>query len=619
MMLQRSLLLVLVLLALLSGCTENDDEPPPSETTTGGDASGDTPDEKPDGGKDATSEPHDSGPPSDGEASSDEVRLTLPPAPVAANARKDAQGVRDVVASAKALLEDKGAAALQTFAKPLEPWTKGGSHVIVWSPSGEILTDSLAPTLVGAEGSALVDAAGRPLGALILATADHPDRSGWVHFEQVPAGDPFPRWKSLYLTKVELPSGTSYLVGCDDFDVPPDEGMVEDLVESARTHVQKVGEYGYAEFLDPLAGYQYNDQYLFIMDFTAILILEAGFPYLTTGRDAQSYAESEGPDGVPWFSEAVAAVQAHQDGVWYDHLWPSPGDTNFREKHTYLKALQLEGKAVVIGSGLYRGEVSADPVATTTAQDLEHFVAEAVTLLEAKGQAAFSDLRDPEGTWYKEDRYVFVWDLNGKRLVYPPDPSIEGTSALETTDVDGRPFGQWLLEAAARGGGWVHYRIPAPGELFASWKSTYAREATLKGGQRVLVASGEFDLRPDEHLVEDLVEQATALLREHLLVGLERLNQPHAGYNLDEVRVLVFDASGDVLVEPAIPGLARETNLSEIKGNEDLLARAKPDELTWLTVNWARTSGEAPRSGRAAVTRIEMEGRNLVLLAGFLD
>jgi signal transduction histidine kinase len=49
------------------------------------------------------------------------------------------------------------------------------------------------------------------------------------------------------------------------------------------------------------------------------------------------------------------------------------------------------------------------------------------------------------------DRYVFLWDLDGKRFVYPPDPGRERQNVLYHEDAGGKPIGRRFVEMGREG------------------------------------------------------------------------------------------------------------------------------------------------------------------------
>ena len=61
---------------------------------------------------------------------------------------------------------------------------------------------------------------------------------------------------------------------------------------------------------------------------------------------------------------------------------------------------------------------------------LVSFVNDAVKLVEKKGKASFPEFRKKNSKWYQDDFYIFIYDTEGNRIVYPPAPQKEGEMLL---------------------------------------------------------------------------------------------------------------------------------------------------------------------------------------------
>ncbi|MFY1110476.1 MAG: cache domain-containing protein [Methanosarcinaceae archaeon] len=118
-------------------------------------------------------------------------------------------------------------------------------------------------------------------------------------------------------------------------------------------------------------------------------------------------------------------------------------------------------------------------------------VNEAVDLFEEEGAEAFPEFREEGGEWFRGDSYIFIWNTNGTRVVYPPDPSGEGEDMRGLTDFNGKPIGELFIETALSesGEGWVSYDWPKPGETEPSTKYGFIKRAEF-GGETYLVGDG---------------------------------------------------------------------------------------------------------------------------------
>lgn len=118
-------------------------------------------------------------------------------------------------------------------------------------------------------------------------------------------------------------------------------------------------------------------------------------------------------------------------------------------------------------------------------------VQEAASLVEEKGEEAFPEFREKDSKWFYDDFYIFVWNTNGTRVVYPPDLSGEGQNVSGLTDFNGKPIGKLFIETALSedGEGWISYEWPKPNETEPSTKCGFIKRVTF-GEETYLVGSG---------------------------------------------------------------------------------------------------------------------------------
>ena len=106
-----------------------------------------------------------------------------------------------------------------------------------------------------------------------------------------------------------------------------------------------------------------------------------------------------------------------------------------------------------------------------TSEDVVSMVNKAVKLVTEKGpEAAFRQFMIPEGGYIRGDLYVFVLNQAGTILAHGDNPRAIGTNAIQSRDRNGHYFVRSiLLQASARGYGWVNYEwfSPCTGELLS--------------------------------------------------------------------------------------------------------------------------------------------------------
>jgi signal transduction histidine kinase len=269
------------------------------------------------------------------------------------------------------------------------------------------------------------------------------------------------------------------------------------------------------------------------------------------------------------------------------------------------------------------------PVLASTkdlASELISFVQEAAELIEKEGEAAFPKFRDPGGMWFDDESYVFVWGLDGKRHVFPPDITGEGKNMLNLKDINGKPIGQWFIARAnsANGAGWVHYQWPRPGEIFPVWKSTYVKRAISPAGNAYLVGSGRYNMPLDRTFIVDLVEKAAGMLNKLGRAGFARLRDDSDEFIFMDTYVFVVALNGVEYVNPAFPNLEGR-NLLDYKdaaGNflvQEMIEKTEDSANAWVEYFWPRPgSGEAVKK-LAYVRRTGVDGETMVIGAGLYE
>jgi signal transduction histidine kinase len=283
--------------------------------------------------------------------------------------------------------------------------------------------------------------------------------------------------------------------------------------------------------------------------------------------------------------------------------------------------------------------VPAAPEPTTAAglkpgEDSYHFpetrrivrlVDAAATAIQTRGEAAFVEFRRPGSRWFEGDIYVFVWDLDGLRLVYPPDPKGEQTNQAGLTDAGGKPIGRQFLEAARSpaGQGWVHYQWPRPGTKKLEWKSAYIRRARSPEGRAVLVGSGNYQPRIEPAFIVAELEAAAALIARQGENAFSRIRDPKSRFFFHDTYVFALTPAGVEVLNPAFPALEGKNVLAmkDASGKpfvREFIDLAMTRGSGWVRYLWPRPEDPTrPVPKRTYVKRVTTpEGDPLVLGAG---
>ena len=116
---------------------------------------------------------------------------------------------------------------------------------------------------------------------------------------------------------------------------------------------------------------------------------------------------------------------------------------------------------------------------TLKREELKNYVDTSLSALQPLIEQGDEDAREQarailRSIAYGDDGYIFVYDRDGNRLVYAPDPATEGSNQLAVTDPDGVAVVRELIEVAREGGGFVNYSWRQPSSDVSSPKLSYA-------------------------------------------------------------------------------------------------------------------------------------------------
>jgi signal transduction histidine kinase len=155
-----------------------------------------------------------------------------------------------------------------------------------------------------------------------------------------------------------------------------------------------------------------------------------------------------------------------------------------------MRALTIIGVIIVF---LVVTNVYAD---NCTKSDLFKAVDYAVGLINSKGKAAL-----PELTKYRYCNglgYVFVVEIDGKTILQPANPQLEGKDITVLQGAKGEYFGAEMKAKVQKNGeGWVSYVWENPKTKALEIKCSYVKAATMDG-KKVFVGSGIYGIPLDD-------------------------------------------------------------------------------------------------------------------------
>lgn len=259
--------------------------------------------------------------------------------------------------------------------------------------------------------------------------------------------------------------------------------------------------------------------------------------------------------------------------------------------------------------------------------ELKSFVELGAMMVEQKGEYAFDLFRQKKSKWFYQDRYLFVWDMDGLRYVYPPDIQDERKQVRDLKDIDGKPIGELFIKVAAskETKGWVHYRWPKPGEKHPSWKSTYIMKVVSPSKKEYLIGSGAYDMPVHRSFVISAVDSAVALIESKGIKAFDTLRDKRSQFIYQDTYVFVINDKGVELMNAAFPKLEGRNviHYHDSVGNyyvKKFIDVANTEGHGWVNYMWPKP-GDVEKSLKSTyVKKTMLDGKMIVVCAGmYLD
>lgn len=145
-------------------------------------------------------------------------------------------------------------------------------------------------------------------------------------------------------------------------------------------------------------------------------------------------------------------------------------------------------------------EVHCASTASTkaTPELIKKKVAEAAELLEKEGSKAYSKFQGKGSEFLFAGTYIWIHSMEGKMLMHPIKPGLNGKSLMGLKDGNGKRFFVEMIDKCQKKGeGWVDYTWPKPGEKKRSYKISYVKRTTIDG-MGAVVGCGTYEISEKE-------------------------------------------------------------------------------------------------------------------------
>lgn len=405
------------------------------------------------------------------------------------NDRMERAFVVDLVNAAVRQIEKGGREAFKLFYDPQGPFIFKDAYIFVDELTGVNL---VLPPFRSLEGRNLIemkDGQGKaPVAEMIKLLETRP--SGWVEYLWPKPGESVSTLKSAYVRKARM-KDRSVMVGCGVYldqapkAAPAGRTMTAPeltaLVREGAALLGKQGARAYAELGVKGSKWFRNGTYLFVWSMDGRWKFHAADPE-GVGRDGRAMLDTL---GRPIGGMIIDAARSPSGEGWVHYMYPEPGGVFPAWKSTFVKRVTFpSGEEHLVASGIYHMKMDRTFV--------EDVVDRAAALITQHGSGAFPTLRDRTGPFVFMDTYIFVVSPEGRELVNPATPSLEGKNLIDLKDIRGRAAVREEIEAAMKdGSAWVDLYWFKPGSNTPARKDTYVRKVQF-GTETYIVGSGVY-------------------------------------------------------------------------------------------------------------------------------
>ena len=255
------------------------------------------------------------------------------------------------------------------------------------------------------------------------------------------------------------------------------------------------------------------------------------------------------------------------------------------------------------------------------------FVEQAASLMERKGESAFSEFGRKGSKWFSDPYYLFVYEPDGTCVFHPLQPDWVGKNMSELRDMNGKPMVRLVAEVGEKpqkdASGWVFYLWPDRTQLIPQWKSAYVRKVVTPSGKTYVIGSGVYDLKMEKAFVEERVRMASALLESQGKdAAFREFRDPASPFVFLGTFVFVLDTQGHAIVDPAFPTQSGR-DLSQFEDAvgrrpvQQILEKLRNADEAWVQYLWPKPGSSLPSRKLVYVRKAGVGGETFIVGSDF--
>jgi signal transduction histidine kinase len=201
-------------------------------------------------------------------------------------------------------------------------------------------------------------------------------------------------------------------------------------------------------------------------------------------------------------------------------------------------------KSISIDTSLYQYQQTID---------LINFVKDAAVLIKNNEKNAFSQFKNHDSKWLKDDRYIMVYDMNGNCILTPGYKTLEKKSIKDLLNINGNMIFDLYKQAVSNSEipyGWVHYFGYHTNYIFPERESFFLIKVKGSSGKKYIVCSKVYDIKIEKVFIKNYVDSVAELIKQNGGGIFNELNNGTTGINTSVFSLFVIDIHGHFIVNP---------------------------------------------------------------------
>lgn len=259
-------------------------------------------------------------------------------------------------------------------------------------------------------------------------------------------------------------------------------------------------------------------------------------------------------------------------------------------------------------------------------RQLVSMVEDAADLLAARGEPAFDEFSVKGSRWFDDSHYLFVYALDGTCMFHPVAPELVGHNLMSLRDVNGKPVIKFVTDVGRLPGDtasrWVFYEWQEGTQLDPRWKASYIRKV-VHGNRTYVIGSGKNTLKTEKIWVQDAVDRAAERVkRKPETATFRMLTDVSSEFRFFDIYVLVLDANGRTVVDPAYPTLQGRdlSSYRDAAGRQimrDVLHKLASTDRAWDQFLANRSGESVPSRKLLYVRKVQTGGQTYYVASDY--